>query len=195
MSIYVDAYLELRVPGGEWQVTPLYRKDKDGEMHLASLLYGQSWLKGLVDALQYEDIAVRIGRDAVSKELYQARNLKECEYTACYKADVNAFHKYANRSHDRAGWVSLEEIENFEKHGGEIEDVLSDADLLEHPKLAEMIRSHRKYYTWVDPEGPLIYAKSLQESVDAVSNIFFWSDLDIFEWGQEVDSRIIFLVD
>ena len=195
MSTYVDAYLELRVPGGEWQVAPLYRKDNDGEMHLTSLLSGQSWLKGLVDALQYEDIAVRIDREAVSKELYEARDLKDCEYTACYKADSNAFDKYADRSHDRAGWVSLEEIENFEKYGGDIEDVLSDEELMGHPKLAEMIRSHRKYYTWVDPEGPLIYAKSLQESVDAVSNIFFWSDLDIFKWGQDVDSRIIFLVD
>ena len=195
MSTYVEAYLELRVPGGEWQVVPLYRKDKDGELHLASLLSGQSWLKGVVDALQYEDIAVRIGREEVSKELYEARNLKDCEYTACYKAEVSAFHKYANRSHDRAGWVSLEEIENFEKYGGEIEDVLSDEELMEHPKLAEMIRSHRKYYTWVDPTGSLTFAKALQESVDAVGNLIFWSDMDIFKWGQDVDSRILFLVD
>ena len=199
MGVYVDVFMEKRLPGEGWHAVPLYTKNSKGEIKLNGIFYGQSYVAQLVRDLEYKGFVGRMNNDEVSPEVRELNHLDDPEtskFTTCYECSLQGLHKFAERKGDMAGWVTQEDIDEYEKSGSFIGDVIFDDDLLENPEAAKLIQSHRKYYYWTDPEGSLAVAKRLAGVCDAIHEIFFWSDLDMFrDYRDEVSTRLVFVVD
>ena len=176
MGTYTDFYAEMRDKEGKWKYGGLYLKTKEGKMKPAPLMTGRNYMTMLFQDLEDEDIAIQVEKEELSEELQKMMS----EYTYCFTISEKDLYLYASEKGNVSGWVLDSKMNSENLNYG---DFIRDEELSRKSKaVQDIIKGHRHYRYWLDPESGLWLAKKLVEGLESVKSGYHWERWDEGEY-------------